>query len=109
VLRSECVEVFEWEEMMKRRSRCVGLLGEEVLGYLAEWDQYLVRVRWREIQRIPELEEPAPFQCRRSDRSLRNWTTHPSVGAQVEVAQGLGVDRVVEDPLVGVEMGDDQG
>ena len=80
-----------------------------MLVYLAEWDQHLVRVRWKGIQMIPGLEEPAPFQCRRSDRSLRNWTTLPSVGAQIVADQGLVVDRVVEDPLVGVEMGDDQG
>ena len=75
----------------------------------AEGAHPVVQVHRREIQRIPELEEPAPFQCRQSDMSLRNWTTLPSVGAQVGADQGLVVDRVVEDPLVGVEMGDDQG
>ena len=80
-----------------------------MLVCLAEWDQHPVQVRWKGIQRIPGLEEPAPFQCRQSDMSLMNWTTHPSVGAQVGVAQGLDVDRVVEDPLVGVEMEEDQG
>ena len=74
-----------------------------------EWAQHVVGVHQRGIQKLPELEEPEPFQCRRSDMSLRNWTTHPSVGAQVGADQGLVVDRVVEDPLVGVEMEDDHG
>ena len=63
-LRSEYVGVFVREEKMRRRSKCVGLLGEEeVLVCLAEWDQHLVRVRRKGIQMIPGLEGPAPFQC----------------------------------------------
>ena len=64
MLRSECVGVFEWEERMKRRSRCVGLLGVvEVLGHRdgGEWVQHLVQVHRKKTQKIPELEEPAPF------------------------------------------------
>ena len=95
--------------MKRRESRCVGLREVEVEVHRGEWAQHVVGVHQRGIQKIPELGEPAPFQCRQSDMSLRNCTTHPSVGAQVGVAQGLGVDRVVEDPLVGAEMEDDQG
>ena len=93
---------------MRRRSRCVGLLGEEVLVCLAEWDQHLVRVRWKGIQMIPGLEGPTPFQCQWSDMSYQSWMRHPLLDFQVEAAQGLGVERVVADHLVGVEKEEDQ-
>ena len=97
---------------MRRRSRCVGLLGVvEVLGHRdgGEWVQHLVQVHRKKTQKIPELEEPAPFQCHLRDRSWRSWMRHPFVGAQVGADQGLVVDRVVEGPLDGVEIEDDQG
>ena len=71
--------------------------------------QHLVEVHQRRIQKIPELEGPAPFQCPWSDMSLRNSKTRPSVGSRDEAAQGLGGDRVVGNPLVGVEIEEDQG
>ena len=43
-------------------------------------------------------------------RRYLNWRDwHQFLGSRVEAAQGLAVDRVVENPLVGVEMEDDHG
>ena len=75
----------------------------------AEEAQHFVEVHQREIQTIPELEGPAPFQCQWSDMSCQSWMRHPLLGFRVVAAQGLGVERVVADHLVGVEKEEDQG
>ena len=95
--------------MKRRESRCVGLREVEVEVHRGEWAQRVVGVHQRGIQKIPELGEPAPFQCLPSDRSCQSWMRHPFLGFRVEAAQGLGVKRVVADPLVGVEKEEDQG
>ena len=95
----------------RRGNRCVGLLGVvEVQVHHAESVQHLVQVRWRENKRVPELEGPAPCQCRLSDRRWRSLTKHlPFLCFPAELAQGSAVDQVEENPLVGVEMEEDQG